>query len=59
MQCKNCPLLIRPNYGEATPDYEEYCSIGEVYEPTISDEGCRIPWNKVQKILKESERRWE
>lgn len=53
MKCENCPLLIRPNYGEATPDYESYCGFEDEYEPTKDGEGCRIPWNKADKIARE------
>ena len=53
MKCENCPLLTYPNVGEATPDYDPYCGFEDVYTPTKDDEGCHIPWNKVEKILRD------
>lgn len=52
MKCENCPLLIVENCGEATMYPDEYCGFEGEYEPTKDDEGCRIPWSKVQKLLK-------
>ena len=57
MKCEKCPLLTYPDVGEATPDYDPYCGFEDAYTPTKDDEGCHIPWSKVQKILREEARR--
>lgn len=55
MKCDNCPLLIVENRGEASMFPDEYCAIDGLYENiehADGSSGCRIPWNRAEKIAR-------
>lgn len=62
MRCSNCPALYRQEYGESY-DVDEWCGIGmsedDMTEFSDGTTGCRLPRNRIIKLLKEGKCVWQ